>query len=126
MVVLGIVAASYGWAIAALPAAQARAFAFTVLVVANIALIFANRSHTLTIVESLRQPNKIVWVVAGAAVCALAAALYVPLLADIFLFAAPPPGRLVTAAALGASSVLWFDLVKLVRRRLDQPEPATT
>jgi Ca2+-transporting ATPase len=117
LVVLATVVGAYGWALGTLAPDQARAFAFSALVVANIALIFANRSHNLTVVESLRQPNKIVWAVAGAAMVALAAAIYLPVLGEIFLFAPPAPRLMIVAAGLGASAVLWFDLVKVVRRR---------
>ncbi|MET0980886.1 MAG: cation-translocating P-type ATPase, partial [Telluria sp.] len=116
---LAVLAASvlaYGWALGAMPAAQARAFGFTVLVTANVGLIFANRSHTLTVFEALRQPNRIAWIVGTAALCALAAALYVEPLARIFLFAAPGLPALGTAAGLGFGSVLLFDLFKLPRR----------
>jgi Ca2+-transporting ATPase len=117
LVVLAFVAGSYAWALATLPLAQARAFAFSVLVVANVALIYANRFHTLTVVESLRQPNKIVWAVAGAAFAALAAALYLPVLRELFLFEPPAPWHMLGAVGLGAGTILWFDLVKVVRRR---------
>jgi Ca2+-transporting ATPase len=126
VVVLVIAAGSYAWALGALPLAQARAFAFSVLVVANIALIFANRSSTLTVVESMRQPNRIAWAVAGAAAAALAAALYLPVLREIFLFAPPLPVHMLLAAGLGASSVLWFDLLKLLRRRAGPARASTS
>jgi hypothetical protein len=73
--VLAVATLGYWWALGAMPRPQARAFAFTVLVTANVGLIFTNRSHTLTVFEALRQPNGIAWIVGGAALCALAAAL---------------------------------------------------
>ncbi|MET0982861.1 MAG: cation-translocating P-type ATPase, partial [Telluria sp.] len=60
---LAVTLAAYGWALAALPPLQARAFAFMTLVAANIGLIFANRSQTLTVFEALGQPNRIAWIV---------------------------------------------------------------
>jgi Ca2+-transporting ATPase len=114
---LGTVIAAYAWALAALPADQARAFAFAALVAADVGLIFGNRSATLTLPESLRQANRVAWIVAGAALCALAAALYVDLLAGLFQFAAPAPRHAFAALALGLAAALPFDLLKLVRRR---------
>lgn len=116
---LAVLAASvlaYGWALGAMPPPQARAFAFTVLVVANVGLIFTNRAHTLTVFEALRQPNRIAWVVGGGALCALAAALAIGPLARVFLFEAPGFPALAAAAGLGLGSVLLFDLFKLLRR----------
>lgn len=114
--VLAAAALAYGWALGAMPTAQARAFAFTVLVTGNVGLIFANRSQTLTAFEALRQPNRIAWIVGGAALCALAAALHVGPLARTFLFEAPDMAALGMAAALGFGSVLLVDLFKLPRR----------
>jgi hypothetical protein len=55
--------------------------------------------------------------VAGAAFAALAAALYLPVLRELFLFEPPAPWHMLGAVGLGAGTILWFDLVKVVRRR---------
>lgn len=124
LVVLAVAMAAYAWALAALPVPQARAFAFTVLVAGNVGLIFGNRSRTLTSVETLRQPNRIAWTVAGAALCALAAVLYLAPLATLFRFVAPTPLQTFAAVGLGLVCVLPFDLLKLAHRRGRRPAPA--
>jgi hypothetical protein len=43
-------------------------------------------------------------------------ALFVPLLSELFYFDRLPPRQIALACALGASSVLWFDAFKLLRR----------
>jgi Ca2+-transporting ATPase len=116
-VALATVLVAYAWALAAMPPDQARSFAFSVLVLADIGLIFANRSRTLGIIATLRMPNRIVWTVSGAALAALALALHVPLLASVFHFGPLAFAELVLACALGASVLLWFDALKLVRRQ---------
>lgn len=116
LAVFAVVLAAYGWALAALPPLQARVFAFATLVAANVGLIFANRSQSLTVLESLRQPNRIAWIVGTAALCALGATLYVGPLAGVFLFEAPALHHVVLALGLGLASVLPFDLIKLARR----------
>jgi Ca2+-transporting ATPase len=115
-IALATVLAAYGWALGAMAPEQARAFAFSTLVMANVGLIFANRSRTLTLIGTLRLPNRIVWVVSCAAFAALAMALYLPLLASVFRFAPLPLAQLALACALGASIVLWSDALKLIRR----------
>lgn len=110
------VLAAYAWAIATMPEAVARAFAFATLIVANLALIFANRSRTRTIVESIRAPNKVLWVVTAAALGLLMLALYLPYLAEIFRFAPLPLPQLGLALGIGLVSVLWFEIMKLVMR----------
>ena len=124
LAVLGTVAAAYAWALGALPPAQARAFAFAALVSGNVGLIFGNRSHTLTMFESLRQPNRIAWMVAGAALCALAAVLYVAPLAALFQLAAPAPACAGIAVGLGLGAVVPFDLFKLARRMRHATHPS--
>jgi Ca2+-transporting ATPase len=115
-VALATVLAAYGWALGAMPPGKARAFAFSVLVLADIGLIFANRSHTQGIIATLRMPNRIVWTVSGAALAALALALHVPLLASVFQFAPLAPAEIGLACAVGASVLLWFGVLKLLRR----------
>ena len=94
----------------------ARALTFTTLVVANIALIFANRSWERTILASLRIPNRSLWLITGAAALCLALVLRVPFLRDLFHFA-PVDGRsLLLAVVVGLVSVVWFELFKVVRK----------
>jgi Ca2+-transporting ATPase len=126
LVVLATVVAAYAWALAALAPAQARAFAFAVLVAANVGLIFGNRSQTLTLFEALRRPNRIAWLVAGAALVALTAVLYLQPLAGLFRFAAPAPLQALAAVTLGLGAALPFDLLKLARRRARNAAPAST
>jgi Ca2+-transporting ATPase len=96
---------------------EARALAFTALVAGNLALIFANRSHELTLLELATHENAALWWILAGATAALAASIYVPAAAGIFRFAAPGLRDLALAAACGAASVLWYDLYKIRRRR---------
>jgi Ca2+-transporting ATPase len=110
-VVLLLVLAAYAWSLANLPEAQARAFGFASLVLSNLALIFANRSSSLGVIASLRTPNRLVWIVAGAALGLLLLVLYVPWLAAIFRFQALTLAQF--AAAIGVSTVGLFALSML-------------
>ena len=114
--VLAMVLAAYAWADQRLPEAQARAFAFTTLVVANLALIFSNRSGTKSLWTSLRTPNKTLWIVVGVAFTFLLLALYTPRAAGVLRFSALPVYELAGACVLGLLSVLWFEVVKWARR----------
>lgn len=126
LAVLATVTAAYAWALAALAPAEARAFAFAVLVAANVGLIFGNRSQTLTLFEALRLPNRIAWLIAGAALAALAAVLYLEPLAALFRFDSPSPQRALAAVCLGLAAALPFDLLKLARRTRGAAAPATS
>jgi P-type Ca2+ transporter type 2C len=123
LLALAAVLAAYGWALRALPLPQARAFAFIALVVADVGLIFSNRSQQQTSVEAMRAPNPIVWAVSAAAFAVLALALYLPLLAELF-YLAPPPGALVARAVLaGLAPLAVSDCAKL-GYRLTRPAQA--
>jgi Ca2+-transporting ATPase len=116
LVVLATVLATYRWALGQFGPREARAFGFCVLILADVGLIFSNRSRTRTSVESMATPNPVLWMVCSAACAVLAMALFVPLLSELFYLDRLPPRQLALACALGASSVLWFDAFKLLRR----------
>jgi Ca2+-transporting ATPase len=116
--VLVLCLAVFGFALhGGLAEGAARALAFTTLVVANLALIFANRSWDETILGSLRRPNRALWWVSGAAAAGLALVLLVPGLRGLFQFAPPDGTHLAIAAAAGVISIGWFELFKRLRRR---------
>ena len=112
--ILAVVAGVYFFALNQhLGAGEARMFAFVSLVIGNLGLIFANRSRTLTIFQSLRVPNKALWWISGGALFFLILVLVVPALRNVFQFA--PLHRwemgLLFVASLG--SILFAESVKL-------------
>jgi P-type Ca2+ transporter type 2C len=101
---------------------QARAIAFTALVIANLGLIMTNRSWTRTIKDTLKTPNKALWWVLGGTVVFLALILYVPALRHIFRFDQGGSGPLgavdvMIAVGTGVLSVVWFEVYKVFRLR---------
>jgi Ca2+-transporting ATPase len=114
---LAAVGAAYGWAVVAgLPPTEARALGFAAIVFGNLALIFVNRSAERSVVESLRQPNAALWWITGAAIIALAAAIYVPPIAALFRFSPLDARELVVALLAGVAGVAWYEIRKLVAR----------
>jgi P-type Ca2+ transporter type 2C len=110
--VLGVVLGAYVWGSLRLTEDQTRAFAFATLVAGNLALIFSNRSRSVSIWAALRVPNRTLWLVSAAALSFLALALYLPWLAALFRFEFLPLPYLGLALALGLLSVVWFELLK--------------
>jgi Ca2+-transporting ATPase len=96
---------------------EARSLTFTTIVIANLGLIFTNRSWSETAVQSLRSPNKALWWVVGGTLCALFLVLFVPVLQGLFGFAPVPPLYLVACAGAGIISILWFEIFKYRRRK---------
>jgi Ca2+-transporting ATPase len=114
LIVLAIyLSALWGW----LNASDATALSFTTLVVANLGLIFANRSWTRTIWSTLRTPNAALWWVISGTIFFLGLALYVPYLRDLFHFSPLHPDDLLFCLAAGSASILWFEFLKLLRQK---------
>jgi P-type Ca2+ transporter type 2C len=106
--------------------AEARALTFATLIVANLGLILVNRSQTQTALTMLRTPNTALWWVLGGAMFFLGLVLYVPFLRELFHLAPLHPIDLVLCLAAGIFSVLWVDVVKVVRRWLKEPPMTST
>jgi Ca2+-transporting ATPase len=112
--VLAVVAGVYGFAITrGLGDSEARMFAFVTLVISNLGLIFANRSRTLSILQSLRTPNKALWWVSGGALFFLTLVLSIPALRTVFQFAPMHRWELALLACAGLLSVLFAESVKI-------------
>jgi len=85
-------------------------------VLSNLALLFATRSRTRTVLATLREPNAALWVITLGALAALGAAIYVPAAAAIFRFSPLGATELTVAAAAGLAGVAWVELLKLTGR----------
>jgi Ca2+-transporting ATPase len=98
---------------------EARALAFTMLVVGNLALVLSNRSWSRGLLSTLLQPNRVLAVLFAAALGVLALTLTVPFLARLFRFE-PLSGRdLAIVAGGGLFCLLWCELLKAFRARMD-------
>jgi Ca2+-transporting ATPase len=104
---------AYWWALdSARSEDAARAIAFVALVVGNLALLFAMRSRTRTVLETLRERNVALWTISAGALAALAAVLYVPPAAALFRFAPPGAGELGIGVLAGLAGVFCCELWK--------------
>ncbi len=98
---------------------EARTLTFTTLIAANLGLILINRSWSYTIIEMFHKPNPAVkWVISGA-VFFLVTVLYVPLFRKLFRLDLLPVSDLMICVAAGAFSILWFEIMKLIRRKMN-------
>lgn len=91
---------------------DARALAFTTLIVSNLAMILTNRSWTKTIFSTSRVPNPSIWWIIGGGAVFLALILYIPLLRELFQFDYLHWEDLVIALLSGIASVIWFEFLK--------------
>ncbi|HEY3253739.1 MAG TPA: cation-translocating P-type ATPase [Polyangiaceae bacterium] len=100
--------------------AEARALTFTTFLVANLGLIFSNRSWSRSASSSSLKDTAL-WAVTLTALLLLAAVVYVPLLAGLFRFAPLAPLDVVVGFAAGGLSVAWFEVFK----RMESARPAS-
>lgn len=93
---------------------DARALTFTTLIIANLGLIFANRSWSRTFLGTLRSPNPALWWVTGGAVIFLGLVLYIPFLRELFRFSLLHPNDLAISIGAALVGVVWFEVFKLI------------
>jgi Ca2+-transporting ATPase len=109
----------YGWALlAGRSEDEMRALTFAAIVIGNLALIFAGRSRSLSILATLARPNPVLWWMTFAALAALACAVYLPPVAAVFRFAPLGPAEIGIALAAGLAGALWSEIWK---RRAPRP-----
>lgn len=93
--------------------ADARTLTITTLIIANLGLIFANRSWSRTILSTLRSPNPALWWISGGTLLFLGLILYVPFLQQLFHFSKLHLSDLMICFSSGIISILWFELLKI-------------
>lgn len=96
---------------------DAVALGFTTLIVANLGLIFVNRSWTRTVWSTLSTPNWALWGVIGGAVAFLGLTLYIPFLQKLFHFSQLHPDDLLLCLVAGVVSIVWFEGWKMMHLR---------
>ncbi len=101
--------------------AGTRTMVFITLISANILLTLVNRSFERPIHATARYKNPLVPLIIAATVLLTAMMLAVPFLRGLFEFEWIGGTHLAWSVGIGAVSVLWFELVKLVRRRPGRP-----
>ncbi len=101
---------------------NARALAFTTLVISNLCLILTNRSWSRSIFATICVFNKsLVWVILGA-VSFLGLVIYVPFLRNTFHFQILHPTDLLLTLSAGILSIICFELVKFFSSRKNPPQ----
>jgi Ca2+-transporting ATPase len=108
----------YEWALlAGRGEEEMRALSFAAVVIGNLALIFANRSRSQSILATLARPNPVLWWITLAALAALGLAIYLPPVAAVFRFAPLGAVEIGLALAAGLAGVLCSEGWKLYAGR---------
>lgn len=93
-----------------------RTMTFTVLVVANIFLTLINRSFYHSLITTLKYKNNLVLLIILITVSILGLLLYVKPLTEFFHFQPLHYSQLMICTGIGFVSVIWFEIVKWVKR----------
>ena len=90
----------------------ARALTFSAMIIANLGLIFANRSRSRSMLATLGTRNHALWWVIGGALLFLTLVLTIPPLRAIFHFGILRPGDLGVILLAGVGCVASFEAVR--------------
>lgn len=94
-----------------------RTMVFMVLIVANIFLTLVNRSFYYSIFTTLKYKNNLVPIIIGLTIILSLTLLYVPVLTRFFEFDSLTIPQLGPTIVIGAISVLWYEIVKVIKRK---------
>jgi P-type Ca2+ transporter type 2C len=97
--------------------AEARAMAFSTLILIVLGIIFTDRSSSSGIWETLRLPNPAWWWISGGTLLLLALVLYTPFLYRTFGFSHLHLPDIAWCMGAGLIATLWFQLLKRLREK---------
>ena len=97
------------------PEANIRTVTFTTLIIGNLMLILSNRSWTHTIWTTIRTSNPALYFIVGGAFAILILVTTVPFFQQLFRFSPLQPAEMLLCLGAGISSLLWFELWKILR-----------
>ncbi|ARV14222.1 cation-translocating P-type ATPase [Polaribacter sp. SA4-12] len=97
-----------------------RTMTFTVLIAANIFLTLINRSFYYSILTTLKYKNNMVLFIIFITIAIVGLILYVKPLTTFFEFKTLNLSQLLSCIAIGFISVIWFEIVKLIKRTKNQ------
>jgi P-type Ca2+ transporter type 2C len=107
----------YQWAVGTgCNEAATRTMVFVTLITANIFLTLVNRSFYYSIIDTLRYRNFLVPVIILVTIGLTTALLVFAPLRNFFSFEMVSPQQIGISVTAGVVSVIWFEVVKLIRR----------
>lgn len=93
-----------------------RSMVFTTLIFANVFLSLVNRSFVYSVIESLKNRNKLFPIIIGSTLVLLFAILYIPSFALFFQLSSPSISELALSILIAGISVLWVEGLKWKKR----------
>lgn len=95
-----------------------RSMVFITLITANIFLTLVNRSFYYSVLETMRYKNALVGYIISLTIVITFLLFFVPFLRSLFGFMAITFLQFLICVGLGAVSVLWYELIKVLKRSI--------
>jgi len=96
--------------------AEVRTLTFVTLVFGNLMLIISNLSWSKNIFKTFAFTNRTLWVVISTVTVTTIAALYIPVLRDLFRFAPVAINDLLIMTTAVLAVTIWFEILKIFKR----------
>jgi Ca2+-transporting ATPase len=93
-----------------------RTMVFSTLITANIFLTLINRSFYYSVITTLKYRNNLVPLIISVTILIVAVMIYIEPLAAFFGFEPLHSSQLLTCCSVGFLSVIWYEMVKLIKR----------
>lgn len=95
---------------------QTRALIFTTLIFSNVFLTLFNRSFSHSVFQTLKMKNRLIPLIIGISLAALAGILFVPWLNAIFDVVPLEPVQIALAAGIALAGTAWVEGWKVIRK----------
>jgi Ca2+-transporting ATPase len=95
-----------------------RTVIFITLLFSNIFLTLANRSFSLSIIQTIRYKNNLVPLIIGITLFFIAGLLYVPFIQNLFRLHSLPIPMLTACIITALVSTFWIEIWKLIKRKI--------
>jgi Ca2+-transporting ATPase len=95
---------------------QIRTMVFIVLIAANVTLTLVNRSFYNSVLTTLKYKNNLVGLIISITIAMTGLLLYVPMLSSFFQFEPLSLSMLLVSIGAGFISVIWYEVVKYIKR----------
>ena len=94
-----------------------RTMVFISLISSNVFLTLVNRSFYYSILQTLRNKNNLIPLIIVVTLLISGLLLYIPFLRELFGFIQPDASQLLLSLFVGFLSVIWYEVVKWIKRR---------
>ncbi|MCW3090121.1 MAG: cation-translocating P-type ATPase [Ferruginibacter sp.] len=116
MITTGCLGIGYYYMLQGFNDATIRTVIFITLLFSNIFLTLVNRSFYYSVIATLANKNRLVWLIIGITLLFIVASLYVPFVSNLFRLHHLPIIAIITCILVALVSTCWIEVWKLFKR----------